>query len=137
MKSSHPKSALFRSPGGTAGGSTLTATYSGGGERVVVGFVGPAALALTLTRPDATVLLKRPLPIQSLVPPPAGKVPLVHLMAMAPTLVQAARSAILAAPRPADPNGALFHDGQRRIFVDSFTGDSMDDDDLISLPSDG
>lgn len=137
MNSSHLRSTVARSPGGTAGGNTLTATYAGGGERVVVGFVGPAALTLTLTRTDATVLLKRPLPIQSLVSPPAGKDSLVHLMKMSSALVTAARSAILATQRPTDPSGALFYDGQRRIFVDSFTGDSMDDDDLINLPADG
>ncbi len=120
-----------------AGGGTnpTPVVFTSGEERLVVSFVAPAAVNLSYTRPDLSVRLSRPLPVASLEPASAAKRAVVDRMTLSAAIVSAARASILAAQRPNTTTGGLFYDAQRMILVDRFTGDSMDDDDVIILPT--
>lgn len=135
MKTSPAHSRPFRAPGGaTANTTPPPVVFTSGEESVLVTFVQQASVNLSYSRPGSTVVLRAPLPIASLVPP-AGRPSVVDRMQMSSAIVAAARAAILGVQRPPDPQGGLFYDAQRKIFVDRLTGDSMDDDDVIILPS--
>lgn len=136
MKTTSSHSHAFRSPNGNEGGSTPPpVVFINGTERLTVSFVSPGALQLTYNTAQLTALLRVALPIGALVPVSGTSKSVLNLMQISQGMRTVARNGVLGAVRPAQSPGSVFYDGQRRIFVEGLTGDSMDDDDVVILPT--
>ncbi len=134
MKTTAPRNLPFRAPAGSGSTTPPPVTFSVGQERLVVSFVSPASINLSYSNAAGTTLPREPVAIAELVPTAGGARRLVDLMKISPAMQSTARAGVLNTQPPSSTNGILFYDGQRRIFVDGFTGDSMDDDDFTTLP---
>lgn len=136
MKTTSSHSQAFRSPNGNEGGSTPPpVVFTSGAERLTVSFVSPAAINLVYSTPQLSSRLKLPLPINSLVPVSPVSQSVLSLLLISQSMRLVARNGVLGATPPTQPLGALFYEGQVKIFVNGLTGDSMDDDDVVILPS--
>lgn len=135
MKTIASRSIPFLAPTGSGGSSPPPVTFVSGQERLVASFLGPEGILLTYFTPTFTRAMKRPVDVSALRAPTGGSRPIVDLLGLSGAMRAVARNAVLGAQPPPTTPGQVFHDGQRKILVDAFTGDSMDDDDFTTTPS--